>query len=244
MADSRPVVLVIEDDPDIMAVLEQMLGDAGHMVECVRDGAAGLARIEAGGVDLVVLDLMLPRLNGLELCRRVRAQGGEVYLPIIMVTALADESQRLAGFEAGADDYVCKPFSYQELLSRVHVWIRARQRFRAAVEQLRRQEAALREAERLALAARLEGVAVTARELAHRINNSLQAVLSACDILAADRRTPAALGGVIADAQRGAAAAAAVIAQLQQVVRVETRSTPLGPALDLDRSTQTEPEPP
>src|SRR5207248_10749279 len=102
--------------------------------------------------DLVLLDLMLPTLSGLEVCRRVRMAPSAVHLPIIMITGLGGDAPRSAGFAAGADDYVVKPFSAEDLLSRVEVWARARRRLLAAhAERLQLQ------AERLARA-RLEGV--------------------------------------------------------------------------------------
>jgi DNA-binding response OmpR family regulator len=238
MDNSQPAVLVVEDDPDIAIILQQILEAADIVVEHTADGLAALARIESGEIDLVLLDLMLPGINGLDLCRRVRASAREVYLPIIMVTALSSEQQRLAGFEAGADDYVGKPFAVDEVLARVQVWLRTRQRLQAAHDQLVRQQEALRDAERREYAARLEGVTVTARELAHRVNNHLQGVIAVCGLLSVDARIPADLQALTAEAQDYADAAAAVIIQLQQVVRVTTRETPMGPALDLDRSTE------
>ena len=147
MQSAPPVVLVVEDDLSIAEVLQATLETSGYTVECASDGAAGLARIEAGGVDLVLLDLLLPELDGLELCRRVRARDSEVYLPIIMLTALRGEEQRHAGFTAGADDYVSKPFNSQDVLDRVAVWIQTRQRLKAAHEQLLREHERRRELE-------------------------------------------------------------------------------------------------
>jgi two-component system, cell cycle sensor histidine kinase and response regulator CckA len=135
----RPVILVVEDDPGIREVLEALLDSCGYAVEIVADGLAALERLAARGVDLVLLDLMLPDLNGYEVCRRVRAEESEVYLPIIMLTALASEADRHAGFAAGADDYVSKPFEANDLLDRVEVWLRTRQRLQQQQQALRRQ---------------------------------------------------------------------------------------------------------
>ena len=134
MQPARPVVLVVDDDPEIGEVLRYLLEHAGYTVALAGGAAAALARIEAGGIDLVLLDLMLPEMHGLELCRRVRAREGEAYLPIIMLSALADEAQRHAGFVAGADDYVTKPFNSDDLLDRVRVWVRTRQQLKATDE--------------------------------------------------------------------------------------------------------------
>jgi len=143
-------ILLIEDEAPAAEVLSLMLEAAGYVVEMAVDGASGLARIEAGGVELVVLDVMLPGLDGLELCRRVRAAEGEVYLPIIMLTALSSDKQRQEGFAAGADDYVTKPVDFNELLARVQVWVRTRRRLAAAHEQLRREMAERQRAEEAA----------------------------------------------------------------------------------------------
>jgi response regulator RpfG family c-di-GMP phosphodiesterase len=187
----------------------------------------------------VLLDLMLPGLDGLTLCRQVRADSASAYLPIIMMTALVSEQQRLDGFAAGADDYVPKPFSTDELLARVQVWLRTRQRLQVAHTQLLQQQGELREAERRLLVAQLEGVTVTARELAHRLNNHLQGIIGVLDVLADHPGLSEESYELAHEALEQAESSARVIGQLQRVVRVETRETPVGPALDLDRSTET-----
>ncbi len=136
-----PVVLVVDDDPITQTYVSTLLGRAGYTVEIAADGPAGLARIEAGGIDVVLLDLMLPVLDGLELCRRVRARQSDVYLPIIMLTALDSADDRRAGFAAGADDYVTKPFRADDLLARVQVWAQTRARLRVAHERLQAERA-------------------------------------------------------------------------------------------------------
>jgi signal transduction histidine kinase len=145
-----PVILLVEDEPSAAEVVQLMLEGVGYTVEVADDGDSGLARIEAGDVELVILDVMLPGLDGLELCRRVRAAEGEVYLPIIMLTARASEKQRQEGFHAGADDYVTKPVDYNELLARVQVWVRTRRRLQAAHAQLAREMAERQRAEEAA----------------------------------------------------------------------------------------------
>ncbi|HLH27254.1 MAG TPA: response regulator [Chloroflexota bacterium] len=138
-----PTVLVVEDDPTIREVVQALLESLGHTVAAVADGQAALDRIHAGGVDLVLLDLMLPDVNGLELCRRLRAYENGSYLPIIMLTALNGEADRHAGFAAGADDYIGKPFDANELLDRAEVWLRTRQRLKQQQAVLRRQASLL-----------------------------------------------------------------------------------------------------
>jgi len=140
----REVILVVDDDPDLRDVIRRALGQAGYVVEAAQDGAAGLARLKQGGVDLVLLDRVLPDMDGLTWCREVRAEEGESYLPIIMLTGLAGEADRHEGFAAGADDYISKPFSLEELRDRVGAWMRTR-RFlaRAQAQQLTQERAAL-----------------------------------------------------------------------------------------------------
>src|SRR5438045_3378165 len=157
--DSGAVILVIEDDPLTCEFFRHLLANEGYAAECVLDGAAGLARLAQGGVDLVLLDIMMPDMDGVEVCRRLRASSPGTYVPIIMVTALAGEAQRHAGFAAGVDDYVTKPFSVPDLLDRVQVWVRTRGRLEVAQEELRA-------AERESAASRLDGGTLAAREVA------------------------------------------------------------------------------
>jgi len=117
-------VLVVEDEPDIRALIVHHLTRDGFRCRTAGDGAEALARLRAGLPDLVVLDLMLPGMDGLELTRRLRAEPAWARLPIIMLTAKADEVDRIVGLEMGADDYVAKPFSPKELLARVRAVLR------------------------------------------------------------------------------------------------------------------------
>jgi PAS domain S-box-containing protein len=155
---AAPVVLVVEDDLTIREVVQALLESAGDVVAPAPDGHAALERIAAGGVDLVLLDLMLPDVNGLELCRRLRAYEDSAYLPIVMLTALNSEADRHAGFAAGADDYIAKPFEADDLLDRVHVWLRTRQRLKQQHEVLIRQASLLELASDGIFVRDLEGV--------------------------------------------------------------------------------------
>ena len=116
-----PSILVVEDEPSIAEVVSLYLGRAGYDVRTVGDGLAALDEVERHEPDLIILDLMLPKLDGYEVTRRVRARGDT---PIIMLTARKSEVDRIAGLEMGADDYVVKPFSAQELVSRVRAVLR------------------------------------------------------------------------------------------------------------------------
>jgi DNA-binding response OmpR family regulator len=115
-------VLVVDDDPTVSDVVRRYLERAGYAVILRADGRSALTEYERARPDLVVLDLMLPELNGLEVCRRLRTV--DPALPIVMLTALGEESDRVLGLELGADDYVTKPFSPRELVLRVQSVLR------------------------------------------------------------------------------------------------------------------------
>src|SRR4051812_6626985 len=114
-------VLVVDDDVTVREVVVSYLRAGGHTVVEAADGAEALREMRTGPADLVVLDLMMPGIDGLEVCRRLRAVGD---VPIIMLTALGAEVDRVVGLEAGADDYVTKPFSPRELVLRVDALLR------------------------------------------------------------------------------------------------------------------------
>jgi len=117
-------VLVVEDDPDIAQLVVHYLSKAGFTAETVSGGREALSVISARPPDLLVLDLMLPQLDGLEICRLVRSNDATAGIPIIMLTARAEESDRIVGLELGADDYLAKPFSPNELVARVRALLR------------------------------------------------------------------------------------------------------------------------
>jgi len=119
-------VLVIEDDRSLAEVLSYNLKAAGYEVLLSTDGQDGLLRAETKSPDLVVLDLMLPVVDGLDVCRRLRARAATREIPIIMLTAKAEESDEIVGFSLGADDYVTKPFSVKVLLERIKALRRRR----------------------------------------------------------------------------------------------------------------------
>ncbi|WP_200308692.1 response regulator transcription factor [Streptomyces adelaidensis] len=114
-------VLVVDDDPTVAEVVAGYLDRAGYAVDRAGDGPTALARAAEHWPDLVVLDLMLPGMDGLEVCRRMRARGP---VPVVMLTARGDEDDRILGLEVGADDYVTKPFSPRELVLRVESVLR------------------------------------------------------------------------------------------------------------------------
>jgi two-component system response regulator BaeR len=114
-------ILIVEDDTKIAALLSDYFEAAGYRTSRVGDGRSGVEAVRAGGVDLVILDLMLPELDGIGVCAEVRTFS---QLPIIMLTARVTEIDRLLGLETGADDYVCKPFSPREVVARAKVHLR------------------------------------------------------------------------------------------------------------------------
>jgi DNA-binding response OmpR family regulator len=115
-------ILIIEDEPDMVLGLKDNFEFEGYEVVTASDGASGLERARALKPDLVILDIMLPKLSGLEVCKTLRAEGFET--PIVMLTARGQEIDKVVGLELGADDYVTKPFSIREVLARVRAILR------------------------------------------------------------------------------------------------------------------------
>jgi len=116
---SRPRALVVEDDGSIRELLRFHLDLSGFLIEEADDGRLGLQRARAQAFDLILLDVMLPALDGVSLCRAVRAEGPNMATPILMLTARDGESDKVLGLESGADDYLTKPFGVRELMARI-----------------------------------------------------------------------------------------------------------------------------
>ena len=121
MADRAPRILLVDDEQPIQTLLSYPLQKDGYEVVAASDGREALARFEESRPDLVILDLMLPRMDGLEVCRRLRSRSD---VPIIMLTAKSEEIDKVLGLELGADDYITKPFSMREFRSRVKAALR------------------------------------------------------------------------------------------------------------------------
>ena len=119
-----PRILVVEDDTDIAELISRYLTNAGHQVHRLASGADVLPRLQRDPVDLVILDLMLPGMDGLRVCDAMRHEAATAAIPVIMLTARGEESDRVSGLERGADDYVTKPFSPKELTARVAALLR------------------------------------------------------------------------------------------------------------------------
>lgn len=115
-------ILIVEDDRKTSSFIEEGIRNAGYETVCVFDGEAGLAQAEDSSYDLAVVDIMLPKLNGFDLIRQLRAK--RIMFPIIVLSAKSDEANKIHGLEAGADDYLAKPFSLAELLARIQAQLR------------------------------------------------------------------------------------------------------------------------
>jgi DNA-binding response OmpR family regulator len=165
-------VLVVDDDPTVSDVVRRYLERAGIDVTLAADGPAALAAFAADRPDLVVLDLMLPGTDGLEVCRRMRADDPDV--PVVMLTALGEEADRVTGLELGADDYVTKPFSPRELVLRVQSVLRRVARPPAPPETLTDGDL----------------VVDVARRVAHRVGEPLALTVREFDLLVYLLRNP------------------------------------------------------
>jgi two-component system phosphate regulon response regulator PhoB len=119
-------ILIVEDDEDIQQLVSYNLIKAGFHVMCADTGEDGLQKLQPGGIDCILLDLMLPGMSGLEVCRSIKKNQGSSDIPIIMLTAKGEEDDVVSGLECGADDYVTKPFSPKVLIARVKALLRRR----------------------------------------------------------------------------------------------------------------------
>lgn len=133
MRDMRKV-LIVEDDQAMAVALRDGFTYEGYTVQVARDGAAGLRLATEKGLDLVILDVMLPRMSGLDVCKQLRSVGNST--PIIMLTARGQEIDKVLGLKTGADDYVTKPFSFLELMARVEAVLRRAQRPAETIERV------------------------------------------------------------------------------------------------------------
>lgn len=124
MSNFKPSVLIVEDEPPLVELISYNLEKAGFQVQIARDGEEAMLAVAERKPDLVLLDWMLPYVSGIEICRRIRRNPETRDLPIIILTARGEEDDRIRGLEAGADDYVVKPFSPSELVARVRAVLR------------------------------------------------------------------------------------------------------------------------
>ena len=110
-------ILVVEDEPKVVSFLRTGLEESGYAVDCAYDGSAGKLMFDSGGFDLVILDVNIPAINGIDLCREIRNSNQKI--PVLMLSALGTTEDKLSGFDSGADDYLVKPFEFRELLARI-----------------------------------------------------------------------------------------------------------------------------
>jgi DNA-binding response OmpR family regulator len=211
-----PIILVIEDDPYISKLIGVLLEEAHYQMLVASTATEGFALIEQRNPDLVILDWMLPDLPGDQVCRLIKTRAAKTFLPVLMLTARGELADRVAGLDAGADDYLTKPFHSDELLARVRALLRIRvaeldrietlaalarqhEELRAAYESLRSTQAQLVQASKLAsLGELVAGVA-------HELNNPLAIVLGNAELLPilADEEDRRAVRQIIEAAQRG-----------------------------------------
>lgn len=175
-------ILLVEDEPKVAAFLQKGLTEQQHAVEVAFDGVTGLRRALAEPYDLLILDNLLPGLNGLDVCRQVRTQNSVV--PILMLTALGETDDKIRGLDAGADDYLVKPFAFQELLARIRALVRRRHESPATDVVLRLADLTLDPGRKLVQRAN-QTIQLTAREFAllEYLLRNQERVVSRVDIL-------------------------------------------------------------
>lgn len=131
LSAERGIILIVDDTPDNLALLSDALDDAGYMVLVALDGVSALGRIQRRRPDLILLDAMMPGLDGFETCRRIKAEPNSADIPVLFMTALTDSEHVVQGFEAGGIDYVTKPINPEEVLARVASHLRTSCRLHA-----------------------------------------------------------------------------------------------------------------
>jgi DNA-binding response OmpR family regulator len=206
MASFQPHVLLVEDDEVLGKNVADLLRLDGFEVTWVRNGVAALGRVESGGIDALVLDVMLPDIDGFEVCRRLRGDPGSHNLIVVMLTALDDTGSKLEGLEGGADDYLVKPVASSELIARLRKHLENRT---ARAEEVRRE--------------RLQAIGEIAAAVCHEINNPLTAVLGTIDLLLLSRDLPPALERDLQQCQANLVRIGQIVARLGVV---EDRTVP------------------
>lgn len=126
MQSMNPVILCVDDEPDSLNLLERTLGSSGYQVLKAKDGGEALAIVESRRVDLVLTDVLMPGVDGFETCRRIKTEERHRHIPVVMITALGSKADRIKGIEAGADDFLAKPYEQAEVLARIKMLLRTK----------------------------------------------------------------------------------------------------------------------
>lgn len=220
MQSPRQVVLVVADDAAAADYLRTCLQDAGYVLRRATNGACAQAAISSGQADIIIIDLLAPDLDGLDLCCWVRTRAEGAYCPILMVVDGDEAIEWQAAAVVGADDYLTRPLNAAQVRDRVAVWARARQRL---------QQEATR--------ARLEGVMLAARTMEHRLRNQLSLTMGYVDFLLHDPALSAGQHEAAREAMRGAEAMEQTLRRLSELTElVETGyGTGFANLIDLDR---------
>jgi CheY-like chemotaxis protein len=193
-------ILLVEDQEEMGRNLEDLLRLDGFQVTRVRDGAAALDRVRSGGIDAVVLDVMLPGIDGFEVCRQLRSGKDTSRLIVVMLTALDDTGSKLEGLEGGADDYLVKPVVSSELGARLRKHLENRS---ARADEVRHQ--------------RLQAIGEIVAAVSHEINNPLAAALGTIDLLLLSRNLPAGLDRDLQQCQAHLVRIGEIVARLSSV---------------------------
>jgi DNA-binding response OmpR family regulator len=239
-------VLIVEDDTVSRLILQRAVERFGHPCVAVSDGAAAWKLYQDGSYDVVLTDWVMPEVDGLELCHRIRQHPGESYTYVMLLSVLSDRGHFLMGMQAGADDFLGKPIDPEELqarlasaarVSRLHHRL-ARQNTHLGELLEQQQELGITLAETAEARGRLEGVTLAAREIVHLLTNDLTLAVGAVDLARGRADLTPYLSALLRDIESGLTAAEYHLRELQNVVRVATKDTPVGPSLDLARSTR------
>lgn len=219
MEDGKnPRILVVDDDPDVRKILTEMLRGLGFESRAAVDGVDALEQARQEPPDAVLLDISMPEMDGLEVCRHLRSEAATAAVPILLLTGHDEAGMRVDGFEAGADDFVSKPFDVGEVATRL--------RSRLDLQATRAELAGIR------------GVMATIRLVSHEFNNPLQAVVGGLYLLERAKEDDASISEeeAVQMITAGAKKMADLARRLIQISEPAFKDTALGPMLDMDAS--------